>query len=180
MPLSASLIPLTRGTFTIVNTELLRTLNLHRWYLSFDGRKKRYVRRSEQGRTIYMHREIMNPPKGMEVDHINGNGLDNRRENLRLCTKTQNQQNANTRIFKTSIFKGVSWHKSAKKWRAQIRVKGRLLHIGYSSSEVEAAEAYDKEAIYYFGEFAKINFKGVTDGNKDDTVIVGQTSRKEP
>ena len=86
LPDSASLIPLTRGTFVIVDTNLLRILNIHKWHLSWTKGYERYAMRTEKRKAIYMHLEIMSVPDGMEVDHINGNGLDNRRENLRLCT----------------------------------------------------------------------------------------------
>ena len=111
----------------------------------------------------------MNAPDGMEVDHINGNGLDNRKANLRLCTRAQNQMNSIKRTGKSSIFKGVSWHKNAWKWRANIKINQKDIHIGYFDTELEAAEAYDIEAIRLFGSFAKTNFKVLTDGNTNDT-----------
>ncbi|MBA7615651.1 hypothetical protein ES703_22936 [subsurface metagenome] len=161
LPESAALIPLSRGAFTIVDTELLRILNLYRWSLLITHDKKRYARRYENGQTIYMHREIMNAPSNMEIDHKNGNGLDNRKENLRLSTKSENQMNSKKRRDGSSIFKGVDCIKKTKKWRARITTKYKRIHLGYFNSEIEAAEAYDKQAIYHFGEFAKTNFKGV-------------------
>ena len=166
LPESASLIPLSRGTYAIVDTDNLRGLNLYRW-LSSHKIGTKYARRFEKGRTIYMHREIMNAPDGMEVDHINRNGLDNRRENLRLCTKAQNQQNSKKRRGKSSIFKGVSWDKKRRKWRVEITVNKKQIMLGRFPSEMEAAKAYDREAIYYFGVFAKPNFKDAANGTKN-------------
>jgi len=168
LPESTSLIPLTRGTYAIVDTDNLRGLNLYRWLCSHKIGTN-YARRFEKGRTIYMHREIMNAPDGMEVDHINRNGLDNRRENLRLCTKAQNQQNSKKRRGKSSIFKGVSWDKKRRKWRVEITVNKKRIMIGRFPSEMKAAEAYDVEALYYFGEFAKPNFKDVNNEIGNDT-----------
>ena len=100
----------------------------------------------------------MNAPAGMQIDHINGNGLDNRKVNLRLCNSSQNQRNARKRKSGTSRFKGVDWHKESKKWRARICVNRKRIHIGRYKSEFEAAQAYDKKAIELFGEFASLNF----------------------
>lgn len=177
LPESVSLIPLTRGTFAIVDTNNLRMLNLYRWSMAQSYGCKRYARRHVKGKTIYMHREIMNAPDGMGVDHINGNGLDNRMENLRLCTIAQNRMNSVKIIAKSSGFKGVEWHKSHHKWRARITVADKEIHIGYFDTELEAAEAYDKKALELFGEFAKPNFKDANNGTKppisDNPAIFG-------
>ena len=169
LPESVSLIPLTRGTFAVVDTNNLRMLNLHRWHIIITKERKRYATREEKGKTIYMHREIMNAPDGMEVDHINGNGLDNRRGNLRLCTKAQNQMNSAKRTGKSSIFKGVFWYKITGQWRAAIKIARKDIHIGYFDTELEAAEAYDKKALELFGEFAKPNFKDSNNEIGNDT-----------
>ena len=169
LPESASLIPLSRGTFTIVDTKNLRMLNLYKWYMARSYGYKRYARRAENGKTIYMHREIMNAPDGMGVDHINGNGLDNRRENLRFCTIAQNRMNSVKIIAKSSGFKGVEWHKSHHKWRARITAAKKEIHIGYFNTELDAAEAYDEKALELFGEFAKPNFKDANNEIGNDT-----------
>ena len=103
-----------------------------------------------------MHREIINAPAGMQIDHINGNGLDNRKANLRLCNNAQNQQNRRKRSRATSLFKGVGWHDN--RWRARITVNGKQIEIGRFKSEFLAAEAYDQKAIELFSEFANLNF----------------------
>jgi hypothetical protein len=125
--------------------------------------------RAENGKAIYMHLEIMSAPDGMEVDHMNGNGLDNRRENLRLCTRAQNRMNSVKRIGKSSTFKGVYWHKNCRKWRASLKLDGKEIHIGYFNTELEAAEAYDEKALELFGEFAKPNFKDANNEIGNDT-----------
>jgi hypothetical protein len=102
-----------------------------------------------------MHRLIMNAPIGYDVDHINHNGLDNRRCNLRVCTRTQNQANSKPRK-KSSKYKGVSWSNSENKWRAFIRINGKGKTIGRFDSELDAAEAYNNEAKKCFGEFAYV------------------------
>lgn len=93
------------------------------------------------------------------VDHINRNPLDNRKENLRVCTSSENHRN-NTKTKKktTSKYKGVSFHKTKAKWIASIRVNESLLHLGYFLNEDDAAKAYDTAALKYFKEFASINF----------------------
>lgn len=158
LPETVSLISLTRGNYVIVDTKNLRMLNVHRWHLAIKSVHKRYARRTEGDKTIYMHREIIDVPADMEVDHINGNGLDNREANLRICTRTQNMRNAAVIENKTSIYKGVGWCKGKKKWRARITHNNKLIYIGRYHDEVRAAQAYDKKAIELFGEFAHPNF----------------------
>jgi len=104
-----------------------------------------------------MHRLLLGTLPGLEPDHINGDGCDNRRCNLRFCTHSQNIMNKRKRLGCSSIYKGVSWRKARRKWAAYIRVDGRLKHLGYFGDESEAARAYDKEARKHFKEFAKPN-----------------------
>jgi len=161
LPETVSSIPLTQNAHVIIDAEDFISLCNRKWSLwQKTQSQSRYARSNEKGKTIYMHREIMNAPKGMEIDHINGNGLDNRKSNLRVCTKAQNQQNAKKRTGKSSVFKGVCWEKDRRKWRASIKpVNKKRFNIGRFISEIDAAKAYDVEALYYFGEFAKTNFK---------------------
>jgi len=105
-----------------------------------------------------MHRQIVCAPKHLFVDHINGDGLDNRRENIRLATKRQNSQNmVRKRPNKTSRFKGVSKSQHHNGWRATIKVNGARIHLGYFKDESDAARAYDAAAIEHFGPFAAPN-----------------------
>ena len=109
-----------------------------------------------------MHSLIMQAPKGMQVDHINHNGLDNRRSNLRICTRAENQHNRlPIKRNQTSIFKGVTWNNTCHKWRARISINNTRILLGDFNSELEAAHAYDEAARKYYGEFAYTNFRGV-------------------
>lgn len=107
-----------------------------------------------------MHRAITNAPKGMDVDHINGNTRDNRRENLRVCTHAQNLAAGRPakRANSKSKYNGVGWNKSANQWMARIRINGKLTYLGCFKDETAAARAYDKAAREHFGEFARLNF----------------------
>ena len=114
-----------------------------------------------------MHREITNAPKGMQVDHINGNTLDNRKENLRVCTRSQNMMNRGKQNNNKSGYKGVSYMKKKdpnyeypKPWRAQIKcpTNQKVIHLGCYKYPEQAARAYDKKAIELFGEYAQLNF----------------------
>jgi len=109
-----------------------------------------------------MHREVIGPPDHLEVDHINHNGLDNRKANIRPATHTQN--NFNRLIIKrkgsSSKYRGVSWCKRKKRWRARICVNGEKKLIEYFKDEIQAAKAYDKAAKKYYGQFACLNFPG--------------------
>lgn len=115
-----------------------------------------------------MHRVIIEAPDEMFVDHINHNGLDNRRSNLRLATRSENTQNRRKISTKTrSRYKGLSLHKERRKgWSARIRVKGKSKFLGFFADEIEAGKAYDRAARKYHGEFAVLNFEGKQSRNK--------------
>lgn len=136
-------------------------LNQYKWYalnckgifyartaIPFEGKQK----------ILIMHRLILDAPKDMMVDHRDGNGLNNQRSNIRLCTRGQNKMNQNTRSG-SSQFKGVTWNKRAKKWRAFITVDSKLMYLGSFKSEVAAAKKYDIKAKDLHGDFANLNFK---------------------
>ena len=101
-----------------------------------------------------MHRVLLNAPKGLQVDHINHDTLDNRKENLRLVTADQNNCNLRTRSGSLSGFKGVSFHKRIGKFQARIQLAGREIYLGYFTNAEEASEVYKKAAVKYHGEFA--------------------------
>jgi hypothetical protein len=106
-----------------------------------------------------MHRVVMRVNEDAMYDHINHDKLDNRKENLRLATSTQNNRNRRKRSdTTTSQYKGVSWHGRSGKWQVHIRVNGKGINLGYFILELDAAYVYDKAARYYFGEFAYTNF----------------------
>jgi hypothetical protein len=147
-------IPLTRGLFAIVDAADYEWLNGFKWHATSGA--KPYACFACKDKVIYMHRLIMNAPKGLFVDHIDGNSLNYRRSNLRNCTKAQNAWNRPA-LGGTSRFKGVHRDKHGK-WKAAIRVGGRQTFIGLFGDEVEAARAYDRMAREMFGEFAYLNF----------------------
>lgn len=103
----------------------------------------------------FLHRFLM--PGAKFVDHINGNPTDNRKENLRECTLSQNQGNRKLNENNTSGYKGVRWHKAAKKWQARINYKNAEIYLGLFKTAELAALAYNTEALKLFGEFAKLN-----------------------
>lgn len=105
---------------------------------------------------ILMHREIVGCVQ--KIDHRDGDGLNNRRDNLRPATTRQNGQNRRKLAPASSKFKGVHWHRRDRKWQARIQATGQRSQIGYFKTEKEAAQAYDAAARRYFGEFANVNF----------------------
>lgn len=146
----------------IVDQQDYQSLAVFKWHLA--GFNRRYPCRNVQlarGRrhTEFMHRTIMNPPAGMQVDHINRNPLDNRRSNLRLCTASFNLANTD-RKRSASGFRGVWFfpRNPAKPWRANIQAGGRRASLGVYSTPEQAARAYDAAAIELYGEFANLNF----------------------
>jgi hypothetical protein len=155
-------IKLTRGKYAIVDNDDYQRLNKYKWYIKFNGYNY-YAQRTEKNngkrRKILMHREIKKPPKGLVVDHINRDGLDNRKANLRCATQIQNTWNSLRGMNSgKSKYKGVSWSKEHNKWRAAMCHYGGKIHLGYFSDEIQAARVYDKAAKKYRGRFAVLNF----------------------
>lgn len=152
-------IPLTQGLYALVDGEDYERLSRYKWYAA-KSRNTYYARRSEntKGRTIDMHQEILIIPKGMQTDHRNHYGLDNRKQNLRICTNAQNQHNKLPQSGGSSQYKGVNWEKVVQKWHSCIWNKNKNINLGYFNSEMKAAKAYDKKARELFGEFAYLNF----------------------
>ena len=151
-------IPLTQGKVAIVDDEDFELLSKHKWYYNI-GYAVRTELCSEKQKTIKMHRAIMNIPSGLEIDHINSNGLDNRRTNLRACSHTENGKNQKRNVVNVSGYKGVSWHKGANKWQAKIVTNEKSKYLGLFDSPIDAAHAYDKAAIELHGVFARLNFE---------------------
>jgi hypothetical protein len=148
-----AIIHLTKGKSTIVDDEDLARLSDLTWTLHNKGYAKAIVDRQ----TILMHRFIMQPVTGQDVDHINGNKLDNRRSNLRLCTRSENLMNRGGEVGSSSHFKGVCRHASRPGWMARITVNGKSIYLGYFKTEEDAAHAYNSAARIYHGEFARLN-----------------------
>lgn len=152
-------VPLTQGYVAKVDVDDLNSINKSFWTLKRCRSGKLYAQKSRKDEngiwsTTTMHSEIMQTPAGSEVDHIDGDGLNNTKTNLRIVSHKQNQQNIRPRVGVSSKYKGVSWHNQAQKWRAYLR--GR--HLGLFEDETSAAIKYDREALKLFGQFAKLNF----------------------
>lgn len=158
-------IQLTQNKVALIDDEDYVYIDQFKWYTAKDKHGKYYARRSitvsnRVYKKITMHRDIMSvsDPK-IQVDHKDNNGLNNQKENLRLCNNAENSRNTELDSLNTSGFKGVDWHEHSKKWRATIRVDYKKIHLGFFSDVIDAALAYNKAAIEYFGEFAKLNNK---------------------
>jgi hypothetical protein len=152
-------ISLTQGKVAIVDTRYYRVIILlGSWCLQ----SNKYAGTRFHGRIWLMHELVMyleygDTPKGKEIDHKNRNGLDNRLCNLRYATSSQNSANKLKRADNTSGYKGVFWHKAAKKWLAQIKYEGTTYYIGLFTSRRAAAYAYNKKHLELAGEFACLN-----------------------
>jgi len=158
---SVKLIPLTQGKFAIVDAEDYDRLVKYKWHTNQDGNNfyaYTFLSKGNKKKRVFMHRLIMNAPKGLFIDHIDGNGLNNRKCNLRLCTPAQNVQNSRPRSNTSSKYKGVFWNKTNKKWIATIHKGDNRIYLGGFDDEIEAALAYDRKAAELFGEFAYLNF----------------------
>ena len=147
--------PLTQGKFALVDDEDFEYLSQWKW--SYCGR--RAYRHDKYGtpKNLAMHRVLTNAQPHQHVDHINLNPLDNRKCNLRLCTRSQNQANVRPRKNTTSKYKGVSWKTALKRWVVYVTKDGKQNYVGVFKSEEEAALAYNKKASELFGEFALLN-----------------------
>jgi hypothetical protein len=153
-------IRLTRGKHALVDDEDYEELSQYNWQAS-PRRQTWYAQRIgyRNGRrtTIHMHCHLLKWHGG--IDHINHNGLDNRRENLRKATQSVNKQNTRKKSGTTSRYLGVSWSVSHKKWQVQIRIDGKSTYVGRSVSELEAARLYDKAALEHYGRQAQTNLR---------------------
>lgn len=133
------------GTPVLVDEADYAELSKHSWQIS-KSCGIRYARKGKSPNMVYMHRFITKPKQGLVVDHIDGNGLNNQRSNLRICTTEENLWNARKKTTTSSSkFKGVSWHKVRSKWQSQIMSKGKSKHLGYFDNELDAAKAYQEE-----------------------------------
>jgi len=149
---------ITRGEVTIVDDENFEELSQYKWYL-MDGFVGRTVKENGKRTTIYMHRVVAEAPKGVSVYHLNGNKLDNRRENLWLEKGSARMHKRKKNMAHSSQYRGVYWAKEKKIWIAEIKVNKKHLRLGYFEDEKEAAIAYDAAACKYYGPLAQTNFK---------------------
>jgi HNH endonuclease/AP2 domain len=146
------------GKYALVDAIDYPELSKYKWNGTRCGYAARTAIINGKPKVILMHRQILNVPDGLVTDHINGDKLDNRRSNLRIATRAQNNYNVDSRKPSISGFKGVSWDRAKNKWQARITKDGKGMHLGYFDDPVFAAKVYDYYATKLFGEFAKLNF----------------------
>lgn len=150
-------IQLTQGKVALVDDSDFDRLNSFKWYAIKAGRIWYATRNIMVGRkrtTLRMHWYILG---GKGIDHIDHNGLNNQKSNLRFCTRSENAMNMRPSTNCTSTFKGVSWHKTNKKWMARIGINGKDIYLGTFTDESEAARIYDRKANELFGKFSFTN-----------------------
>lgn len=158
---------LTQNKYTIIDDRDFKKLSQYKWY-AYKHRYTFYAVRNfriKSGyggqRRIFMHQSILPPPQNKIIDHINGNGLDNRRNNLRLCSFKENCHNRRVGLANSSGYKGVSFHKLNQKWQAQIETSKNGFrknnYLGLFDNIKDAAIAYNGAALKYFGNFAYLN-----------------------
>ncbi len=146
--------------FALIDDEDFERVSQHKWSL-LKNKNKDYaqtgIKINNKWETVRMHRFILDTKKNRDSDHRDGNGLNNQKYNLRLCTRSQNLMNQQS-IIGSSKYKGVCWDKSRKKWYSCIMINYKNIWLGRHELEIDAAEAYDRAAIKYFSEFARLNF----------------------
>jgi hypothetical protein len=151
------LIPVKNAGYAKVSPEDFERASHRRWYAVKRGRKvPTLYAESAAHPQVLMHRFIVDCPKGFVVDHINGDGLDNRRSNLRICSQRENSRNR----VGANGYCGVSWKADCGRWRARIMVDRREISLGVFDTPEQAAEAYNRAAIKHYGQFAKLNVFG--------------------
>lgn len=139
----------------IVDDDDFIYLSQYKWH-ALKARNGFYAARNEKGKTILMHRLILNCPKTHEVDHKNMDRLDNRKENLRIATRSQNRNNQKLSKNNTTGFKGIYYNKKRKSWESFIKANNKHIYLGKFNSPQDAHDAYKCAAILYFGEFARV------------------------
>lgn len=153
-------IPLTKGMIAIVDDADFHWTNQHKWYAQSSNGKwyaaRRLSRREDRNRKlVLLHRVLLNAAPDKDVDHRNGNTLDCRRENLRLCSESQNLHNRGlVKSRNKSGYKGVYFDKQRKKWRSRIMIDRKMIELGFFNTPEDASEAYNKTVREYMGEFA--------------------------
>jgi len=151
-------IPIKGGLVAVDPEDAHLVLRQHCYVKNDHSGRVQYVMLTRKGRTLLLHRLIMNAPKGVEVDHIDGSGLNCCKDNMRLCSRSDNAKNRRGNKNKKSCsLKGVFWAKDNKRWRAKIKSDNKTYHLGYFDDPREAALAYDHAARELHGEFAVTN-----------------------
>ena len=151
-------IRLTQSKVALVDDEDFERVNQYQWHVAKNKGTLWYAAARPDGhKREYMHRFILNLGPGEMTDHKNGDGLDNRKENLRRCSNSENAHNSKLHGDNHSGFRGVSLHRPTNKWQTHIRINGQKVNLGYYANKIDAAKAYDQAAQKYFGEFARLN-----------------------
>ena len=170
------------GHWTILEQADYYRLRKYRWIVYGGGNNLYAVRLKivKPNRTwqISMHREIMNAPKGVLVDHRNCDSLDNRRSNLRFATRTENIRNRRKMKNSRSQYIGVYFSKQKGKWETRIMYQRKRIYLGRYDCQIDAAHAYDKAAKKYFGEFARLNFPEQNENSRALFAIIGKLMRQ--
>tara|TARA_R110002153_G_C13243703_1_gene490982 strand:- start:506 stop:1015 length:510 start_codon:yes stop_codon:yes gene_type:complete len=151
-------VTLTQGYEAIIDAADVPLFEPWSWFAVPTGGTVYAVRSDYSGtnmRTVYAHRTILGEPYGLDVDHKDGDGLNNRRENLRPATKSQNMRNRRINLNSTSGFKGVYFHRQAGKWAAQIKIRGKAKYLGLFASPEKAHSAYCTASRELHGEFGR-------------------------
>lgn len=152
-------IKLTQGKFALVDDNDFENLNKYNWYTDKRGdtfyARRKFPMGGGKQTSVGMHTMIMGIPKGMSTDHIDGNGLNNQRDNLRVCTSGENQRNRGKTIRNTSGFKGVHWSKRDRRWQARIGVDGTRIYLGNFKNKIDAYDAYCRGCERFHGNFSK-------------------------
>ena len=144
------------GKTIIIDKEDLIKINKYTWCETDNGHGNIYFKSWDGKRFIFLHRLIMGFPIGKQVDHKKGNPYDFRKSQLRICSNAQNVRNQKRHTNNSSGFKGVSWYKPCKKWRAKITVNRNTIHLGYFKNPKEAHQAYIDAAKKYFEEYRRV------------------------
>jgi hypothetical protein len=151
-------VPLTLGYFAVIDAADADIVGRFNWSAAFYYGGQTYAKRTEyidgKKTTVKMHRFLLNTPAEMQTDHINGDGLDNSRANLRTATASQIGSNRGLQKNNTSGYKGVCWHVSKQKWQASITILGKLTFLGLHATPELAHAAYCAAAAKFYGEFA--------------------------
>lgn len=157
-----ALVPLTQGYVALIDAGDVPLVDGWNWSAirspNANGKTRSVyaVRKGRNNRLIYLHRSVLSVPNGISVDHVSGDGLDNRKVNLRVATTAQNQHNARLRTDSSSGAKGVSWCKKSRKWKAYIKENGKQRHLGLFNTIEAASHAYGEASVEVYGAFARV------------------------
>ena len=153
-------INLTQGKIALVDDADYELAKTHKW-CARKSRNLYYASAKISGKNVSLHAFLLASPKNSEIDHVDGNGLNNQRLNLRICSHMENMANQKQHRDSKSPYKGISRAQHCDRWAAQLFFQGRKLYLGLFKDPIDAAKAYDAKAKELFGSFARLNFPGV-------------------